>query len=67
MEFMILVRYVEKNFNLANEALDCLLFIYLFGDIPFKRLTFIEHLKINLFVFKRKPLYLLKSYFRKLK
>jgi hypothetical protein len=65
MEYMVLIKYLERDFKFANEALDCLVFLYLSGDIPKSRLTFKEHLKLNLFVLKRNPMLLLKSYFRK--
>jgi glycosyltransferase involved in cell wall biosynthesis len=66
MEYMILVKFLEKNFSLVNEALDCLLFLYLSGDIPFSRLSIKEHLKLNTFVLRRRPVFLLKSYLRKI-
>lgn len=67
MEYRILVRYLEKEFKLANEALDCLVFLYLSGEIPRSRLTFWEHVKLNAFILRRNPILLLKSYFRKVK
>jgi glycosyltransferase involved in cell wall biosynthesis len=67
MEYMVLVKYLENNFKLGDESLDCLVFLYLSGEIPRSRLKFSEHIKLNLFVLKRNPLLLLKSYLRKLK
>lgn len=67
MEYMVLVKYVEQNFDLRDESLDCLVYLYLSGDIPRSRLTLKEHIRLNLFVFKRNPTLLIKSYFRKLK
>jgi glycosyltransferase involved in cell wall biosynthesis len=67
MEYMVLVKYVERYFDLQDESLDCLVYLYLSGDIPRSRLTLKEHIRLNLFVFKRNPTLLLKSYFRKLK
>jgi hypothetical protein len=67
MEYMVLVKYVERNFDLRDESLDCLVYLYLSGDIPRSSLTLMEHIRLNLFVFKRNPNLLLKSCFRKLK
>lgn len=66
-EYMILVKYFEKEYDFGKEALDCLLYHYLKGEIPRSNITFSDHLKINLFILKRNPALLIKSYFRKVK
>lgn len=66
-EYMVLVKYFEKEFGYGKEALDCLLYHYLSGEIPYSCITFMDHCKIIFFILKRNPLLLMKSYYRKLK
>lgn len=66
-EYMVLVKYFENEFGFGKEALDCLLFHYLSGEIPSSGISFSDHCKINFFVFRRNPMLLIKSYFRKVK
>ena len=66
MEYTVLVKYLESEFKLSAEALDCLVYLYLSGDIPRSKLKLSEHIKLNIFILKRNPKLLLKSYYRKL-
>lgn len=65
-EKMLLIKYYEKSFGINKPIIDAFLFHYFFYKSPFIDVSIFEHLKINLFIFKRQPLLLIKTYIKKL-
>jgi glycosyltransferase involved in cell wall biosynthesis len=67
-EYMFLIRYFEKEkMPFSKEALDAMLYQYYYGDVSMNRISLKDRIKISMFVMKRNPSLLLKTWWRKRK